>query len=213
MKTQLDESLWFKGKSVDTHHNEVNIYAAPVDLIDEESINDLHRELFIYKTKFDPDTKQEDLTKDQVLIGSVTTDWYIVSRYRLSLTSEVNFSRIHIKFSYCKSGDEIMYGDSYKEIGSFFFARFFNKSCICLGADKTFNDNNGSYISNFLGYIVRNEKLNVFKVVRNIYIIGQFTQKEMNDYCAHTFCDIDDVLGDYSEDIDLWQTVIPAVAE
>lgn len=214
-KISADEALWFRGTYDNTAAgNGMQVYVAPVDLIDEESLNKLHHELFIYKTKFNTDINMRDLTKDQFLVGAITTDWYVVSRHRLSIHFEIKFDDLHITSSYYKPGHDLMYGDLFKQIGSFFECAFFNRKCIGFRADKELLDNHEQYISNFLGYIVRKENLNVFKVVRNVYIIGKINEEEMVDYCTNTFESIDDVIGYYgTPELDLWVQVIPAVAE
>lgn len=207
-KVKAFDTLWFNGK-FDDDTNIHQIYMAPVDLVDEDSLNQLDSQLFIYKTKFNTNSQ---LDKDQIMMGLVSTDWYVVSWRRLSLGIEIPFENIHLKSTYCRPGFN-MYSDKFTPMGCFYFAKFFNKPCIMFRADREYNEDNSDYISNFLGYITRNEKLNVYKVIGHIYVIGNFSLKEMEDYCQNTFCDIDEITTDISDDKNFWSEIVPLIIQ
>lgn len=189
--------LFLRGK-VKVKDEKYEVFATPYDLVNQDEIDAISSNYFIYKTRnFDC---KITTTPEQAWVKLITPEWLVVSRHRLQIESDLDIEKLELSiygrgnigpFGSESSSDK--YGSSkYIEFifGYLCETTFFDRECIIMYPRADIVDS----VMILLNYIVRADRLNIYRVGRAI-IIGDISPEDMNDYCTHTFfSDIDEVI-------------------
>lgn len=208
----VSDLLFIKGYVTLSDGNREPVYATPYDPVDKNSINLIYNDLFIYKTRKFRNKIMSPV--DQMWVKQISLRWLVVSERRLQIDYNLDIEKLSLlnvsnKFPFgivTSSPNRIdeIYGDNDRIFKSISFCKLFDKECIVI---RPYNMNPSL---KFLSYIVRSEKLNLYRLSNNMIIIGEIDHETMNDYCHNIFVDIDDVI-DYHYGIESISSFIQMV--